>query len=300
MQPFRQYRHMRKEAQESIKLHGPYTATGDRRVQPADNIQENVDNARLEQGIHSIYGHCHSPSTTPGIVLHDGQRVTGLGVNVRRASDICERVGFETIFMVGFDGPGDQLNPKNWSKGRKWATLGIVGTTGMLVGWASSIDSTVIKQGKEEFGVSEVAESLATALFLFAFGFEFLVAAPFSETIRRNPVYLVTLSILMGFTMASGLAPNFGAQLACRFLAGLFGCTPMTTFGGSMSDIFDPIGRTFAFPVCCTLSFLGPFQAPMVGAFIGQSAHQLALDGMDDASHGYTSGRLNRSVPSRN
>lgn len=58
--------------------------------------------------------------------------------------------------------------------------------------------------------------------------------------------------------MASGLAPNFGAQLAFRFLAGLFECTPMTTFGGSMSNIFDPIDRTYAFPVCCTLSFLGP------------------------------------------
>ncbi|KAE8419683.1 major facilitator superfamily domain-containing protein [Aspergillus pseudocaelatus] len=143
----------------------------------------------------------------------------------------------------------------------------------MLVGWASSIDSTVIKQGQEAFGVSEVAESLATALFLFAFGFGSLVAAPFSETVGRNPVYIATLSILMIFTMASGLAPNFGAQLAFRFLAGLFGCTPMTTFGGSMADIFDPMDRTYAFPVCCTLSFLGPFLAPMVGAFIGQSTH---------------------------
>ncbi|OQE30975.1 hypothetical protein PENFLA_c002G00123 [Penicillium flavigenum] len=47
----------------------------------------------------------------------------------------------------------------------------------------------------------------------------------------------------------------------------------MTTFGGSMSDIFDRIERTYAFPICCTLSFLGPFLAPMVGAFIGQSTH---------------------------
>jgi MFS family permease len=143
----------------------------------------------------------------------------------------------------------------------------------MLVGWASSIDSTVIKQGQEEYGVSEVVESLATALFLIAFGVGSLVAAPFSETVGRNPVYIVTLFILMIFTMAPGLAPNLGAQLAFRFVAGLFGCAPMTTFGGSMSDIFDPIERTYAFPIYCTLSFLGPFLAPMVGAFIGQSTH---------------------------
>ncbi|GAB1196728.1 major facilitator superfamily domain-containing protein [Aspergillus pseudonomiae] len=273
MQSFRQYRSMRRDLQESIKLHGPYAAAGDRHVQPTDDILEDADDARLEKGIHSMDGHGQSPYSTPGIVLHDGQKVTVPGVNLRRASEICERVNTKTLFIVGFDGPDDKLNPKNWSIGRKWATLGIVGTTGMLVGWASSIDSTVIKQGQEAFGVSEVAESLATALFLIAFGFGSLVAAPFSETVGRNPVYIATLSILMIFTMASGLAPNFGAQLAFRFLAGLFGCTPMTTFGGSMADIFDPMDRTYAFPVCCTLSFLGPFLAPMVGAFIGQSTH---------------------------
>ncbi|KAJ6190599.1 hypothetical protein N7519_000620 [Penicillium mononematosum] len=257
---------MHKDLQESIQLHGLYAATGDQRAQPTNDILEDVDDARLEKGIRSV-------NTTPKIVLHDGKRVTVPGVKPHNVSETSERLDTDTVFIVGFDGPDDQLNPKNWSTGRKWRTLGIVGTTGMLVGWASSIDSTVIKQGQEEYGVSEVVESLATALFLIAFGVGSLVAAPFSETVGRNPVYIVTLFILMIFTMASGLAPNLGAQLAFRFLAGLFGCTPMTTFGGSMSDIFDPIERTYAFPICCTLSFLGPFLAPMVGAFIGQSTH---------------------------
>ncbi|KAJ5957359.1 hypothetical protein N7501_011638 [Penicillium viridicatum] len=266
MQSFRQYRRMRKDVQESIQLHGLNVATGDSHIQPTNDILEDVDHARLEKGIRPL-------STTPNIVLHDGKRVTVPGVKPHNVSETAERSNPETLFIVGFDGPDDQLNPKNWPTGRKWSTLGIVGTTGLLVGWASSIDSTVIKQGQEEYGVSEIVESLATALFLIAFGIGSLVAAPFSETVGRNPVYIVTLLILMIFTMASGLAPNLGAQLAFRFLAGLFGCTPMTTFGGSMSDIFDPIERTYAFPICCTLSFLGPFIAPMVGSFIGQSTH---------------------------
>ncbi|CAG8887137.1 unnamed protein product [Penicillium egyptiacum] len=253
MQSFRQYRRMRKDLQESIQSHGLYAAT------------EDVDVARLEKGIRSM-------NATPKIVLPDGKRVTVPGVKPHDVSETSERIDPETLFIVGFDGPDDQLNPKNWSTGRKWRTLGIVGTTRMLVGWASSIDSAVIKQGQQEYGVSEVVESLATALFLIAFGIGSLVAAPLSETVGRNPVYIITLLILMIFTMGSGLAPNLGAQLAFRFLAGLFGCTPMTTFGGSMSDIFDPIERTYAFPIC-SLSFLGPFLAPMVGAFVGQSTH---------------------------
>lgn len=263
---------MRQGLQESVQSYGLYAAAGDQHAQPTNDIPEDADNARLEKGIHSMGGNGNSLCDKPGIVLHDGQRVTIPGVEPHKASEICESVDSETLFIVGFYGFGNRMNPKNWSTGRKLATLGIVGTTGMQVGWASSIDSTVIRQWQEAFGVSEIAESLATALFLIAFGIGSLIAAPFSETVGRNPVYITTLSILMIFTMASGLAPNFGAQLAFRFLAGLFGCTPMTTFGGSMSDIFDPIDRTYAFPVCCTLSFLGPFLAPMVGSFIGQSS----------------------------
>lgn len=263
---------MRQDLQQKVRSHG-LDATGHQQARSAIDIRENVDDAQLEKGVrHSIEGNGHSLCDKPGIVLQNGQRVTFPGIEVRNASEVCESFDEETLFIVGFEGVDDQLNPKNWSIGRKWVTLGIVGTTGMLVGWASSIDSTVIEQGQEAFGVSEIAESLATALFLIAFGVGSLVAAPFSETVGRNPIYIATLSILMIFTMASGLAPNFGAQLAFRFLAGLFGCTPMTTFGGSMSDIFDPIDRTYAFPVCCTLSFLGPFLAPMVGSFIGQSS----------------------------
>lgn len=42
----------------------------------------------------------------------------------------------------------------------------------------------------KEFGVSEVAESLATGLFLVGFGVGALVAGPISETIGRSPVYI--------------------------------------------------------------------------------------------------------------
>ena len=58
--------------------------------------------------------------------------------------------------------------------------------------------------------------------------------------------------------MASGLAPNIGAQLAFRFLAGLFGSTPLTCAGGSISDLWDPMERVYAFPVFANAAFMGP------------------------------------------
>ncbi|KUJ24667.1 MFS general substrate transporter [Mollisia scopiformis] len=207
-----------------------------------------------------------SDDDSKDIVLRNGERVNLPGVRKHNHDG-------KDVFLVDFGGSDDQLNPKKWPHPRKYITVAIVGMTGFLVGWVSSIDSAVVQQARMEFGVSEVAESLATGLYLIAFGVGSLIAAPLSETVGRNPVYLATLSLLMIFIMASGLAPNIGAQLAFRFIAGLFGCTPLTTFGGSMADMFYPMQRTYIFPICCSLSFLGPFLAPMVGAFIGQSSH---------------------------
>lgn len=109
-------------------------------------------------------------------------------------------------------------------------------------------------------------------LFLIGFGFGAFFAGPISETVGRNPVYIVTLVLYMIFIMASGLAPNIGAQLTFRLLAGFFGSTPLTTAGGSLSDLWDSMERTYAFPIFANAAFLGPILGPVVGGFIGQSS----------------------------
>ena len=148
----------------------------------------------------------------------------------------------------------------------------IIASIGWIVGFASSIDSAALTQATQAFGVSEVTESLATGLFLVGFGVGALFAGPISETLGRNPVYIVTLSLYMIFIMASGLAPNIGSQLAFRFIAGFFGSTPLTCAGGSISDLWNPMERVYAFPIFANAAFMGPIFGPVVGGFIGQSS----------------------------
>lgn len=179
-----------------------------------------------------------------------------------------------------------------------------IAAIGWIVGFASSVDSAALKQATAEFGVGEVTESLATGLFLIGFGVGALFAGPISETVGRNPVYIATLSLYMIFIMASGLAPNIGAQLAFRFIAGCFAATPLTCAGGSISDLWGPMERvcricprsplilkfkpislrvgmtlltsiivkTYAFPVFANAAFMGPIFGPIVGGFIGESS----------------------------
>lgn len=178
------------------------------------------------------------------------------GIEVRRLT--TQQSDSRKLFVVGFEGERDHLNPKNWSNTTRWSLTLIISFVAFIVGLASSIDSAVLVQAANDFGISEVAESAATGLFLVGFGLGSLFAGPMSETVGRNPIYLITLSLYMIWIMASALAPNLGAQLVFRFFAGFFGSTPLTCVAGSLADMWTPLERVYTFPMFATIAFLGP------------------------------------------
>lgn len=165
------------------------------------------------------------------------------------------------------------LSATAWSTTKKWSATSIVTMIAFLVGWASSIDSGAIHQAASEYKVSTVTESLATGLYCIGTGIGSLFSAPLSETYGRNTIYVSTIIVFMICILVSTLIPQIAGQLVFRFLAGVFGSTPLTTAGGSIADMWNQRERTYVFPFYAASSFLGPFMAPLVGAYIGQSGH---------------------------
>lgn len=198
-----------------------------------------------------------------------GQTLTGVEVRQRKTHE----GGDGNVFVVGYEGPNDPMNPKSWSRTKRFAVTFSVASIGCVVGLASSIDSSAAKAAAAEFHVSEVVESMATGLFLIGFGVGALFAGPFSETLGRNPVYIVTLVLYMIFVMASALSPNIGAQLAFRFIGGCFAATPLVCAGGTISDIWSPMERVYTFPIFAVAAFAGPLLGPIIGGFIVQSPY---------------------------
>lgn len=199
-----------------------------------------------------------------------GVALTGIAVRDRRTNEGGADAG--KVFVVAFEGDKDPSKPHNWSTIRRLCATALVALIGFVVGAAASIDSPATHRVAREFGVGDVVEILATGLFLIGFGVGALFAGPLSETLGRNPVYILTLTIYMIFIMASGLAKNIQQQLVFRFLAGFFGSTPLTCAGGSISDLWTPMERVFAFPVFANAAFLGPVCGPILGGFIAQYA----------------------------
>ncbi|KAF4978617.1 hypothetical protein FZEAL_5020 [Fusarium zealandicum] len=196
-----------------------------------------------------------------------GQVLTGIQV---RDHESPEGHGSK-VFVVEWEGPDDPLNPKNWSVGRRIGVTLQISMIALFVGAASGIDATVLPQAAASLGVSEVAESLATGLYLVGMGLGSLVAGPFSETFGRNVVYTASMAIFMIWIMASGLAPNFGAQITFRFLAGCSASTPLVCSGGSIADMYNSLEKTWSFPLYAVTAFGGPMLGAVMGAYIGPS-----------------------------
>ncbi|KAK3670408.1 hypothetical protein LTR78_009648 [Recurvomyces mirabilis] len=182
-----------------------------------------------------------------------------------------EKDASDAFFLVEFEGPHDSLNPQNWPTWKKVSTNSMTAAVAFISGFASSIESPVIPQAAREFHVSEEAESLATVLFLVGFGAGAPLAGPLSETFGRNSVYITFMILFCCWILGTALAPNFGAQLVLKFLAGFCGSTAFTTAGGTLGDCFDHQKRGKIFPYFGMIALLGPMIAPVAGAYVGWS-----------------------------
>ena len=75
------------------------------------------------------------------------------GVNIRKRST---RDGGEgNVFVVGYEGPDDPLDPHNWSYTKRIPCTLLIASIGCVVGLASAIDSSAIVPAAAEFQISE-------------------------------------------------------------------------------------------------------------------------------------------------
>lgn len=76
------------------------------------------------------------------------------------------------------------------------------------------------------------------------------------------------MALYLIFIMASGIAPNIQSHLVFRFLAGLSASTPLSCAGGTVADLWNPLEKTYAFPVYAIPSFSGPMIGQLIGSYI--------------------------------
>lgn len=215
-------------------------------------------------------GHSQRPAdqdVEPNAPIGGAQTIPGQGESLS-----------EKHILVEWDGPDDPLNPRNWSHGRRFAAFCIVWINVFALDYASGADSQASSRISKAFHVGEEAETLSPTLYTFGIALGSLFAGPISETVGRNPVYVVSRILHVAWLLGAALSPNFGAQCAFRFLAGLGGSTLLCIHGASVADMYNPIERTWAWPLMSLASFAGTALTPTISAWIAQASITWRMD----------------------
>ncbi|KAJ7643706.1 MFS polyamine transporter [Roridomyces roridus] len=174
--------------------------------------------------------------------------------------------------IVDWEGPGDPLNPRNWSRRKKWAAT----ITASAFTFVSPVSSSMIAPGSDQvahdFGVTnEVVVALFTSIFILSYDYQFL--GPLSEIFGRNRIIQGANLWYLVWNLACGFAQNTGELLAFRFLAGIGGSAPLAIGGGVLGDIWSAEERGQAVAIYTLAPLLGPVVGPICGAYIAQKSN---------------------------
>ncbi|PYH85897.1 MFS multidrug transporter [Aspergillus uvarum CBS 121591] len=174
--------------------------------------------------------------------------------------------------LVEWDGPDDPENPHNMNYWRKWVITMSMAFMTMWITFASSVFSTATIVTAEEFHVSTEVMILGTSLVVFGFAVGPLMWSPLSELYgRRIPLFSGYL-IFAIFQIPVAVAKNVETILVCRFIIGMFGCSPLAVVGGALADFWDPVDRAIAIALFASATFVGPVLGPIVGGFLTDSS----------------------------
>ncbi|KAE8349989.1 major facilitator superfamily domain-containing protein [Aspergillus coremiiformis] len=173
--------------------------------------------------------------------------------------------------LVEWDGPDDPENPQNMPKWKKWVLTMTLSSLTMWITFASSVFSTATFATAKEYNVSTEVMTLATSLVVFGFAVGPLVWSPLSELYGRRLPLFSGYAVFAIFQIPVAVAQNVETIMLCRFLMGVFGCSPLAVVGGAMADFWDPVDRAVAIACFSAATFVGPVIGPIVGGFITES-----------------------------
>lgn len=161
--------------------------------------------------------------------------------------------------------------PLNFKPGRKWLLIGLLATMEFITPLASSMFAPAL--GYMDIDLhnnSGVLSPMVVTIFVFGFVPGPLFLAPLGEIYGRRPVLSASNVFFVAFQIGCALAPNIGALIAFRFLAGIGGSGCLAVGGGVIADLFPPQQRGLASAVYSIGPIFGPTVGPVLGGFLSQ------------------------------
>ncbi|KDQ16620.1 hypothetical protein BOTBODRAFT_186300 [Botryobasidium botryosum FD-172 SS1] len=170
-------------------------------------------------------------------------------------------------FKVSFE-RDDPEDPHNWSRAKRWYLTIFSGILAVNSTFASSAPSGILQGLTAEWPMSSEVSTLLISLFVTGYCVGPLLWAPLSEQYGRRPIFLISFLGYTGMLVGCTLAPNTGALLTFRFLAGVFASCPLANSGAVIADVWDAGTRGKAMSIYGVAPFAGPALGPIVGGYM--------------------------------
>ncbi|KIW88932.1 uncharacterized protein Z519_10416 [Cladophialophora bantiana CBS 173.52] len=162
----------------------------------------------------------------------------------------------------------DPLDPLNWKLWIKLVVLGEVSLLSFLALLSASLITPAFIPLSLFLHRGLVETAFVTSTFVACVGVSTIVWNPISNVYGRRPVYIITVAISIGMSVASGKANNFGQILTFRALNGFFGGVPLGLGSATVSDLFFTHERGFYMGIYTVSFILGGHVAPIIGGYI--------------------------------
>ncbi|TGO63399.1 hypothetical protein BCON_0013g00450 [Botryotinia convoluta] len=156
-------------------------------------------------------------------------------------------------YLVDFEGPVDQSNPLNWPLWYKW-TLIIKSCNCLMLTCPPPPYITLIAS------IWELGEAVGA-----------LLTSPLSEIFGRAPIYNVTNTLFVVFSIASGLSTSPGMLIGFRFLNGMDDAS-ISLNSSIAGDLFVQAERGLPIAILSFPPLIGPVLGPIIGGYLTQFA----------------------------
>lgn len=174
--------------------------------------------------------------------------------------------------IVDWESPDDPEKAMNWTSKKKWSNQAIIASVTFLTPLASSMVAPGVPEILKDFNTAnETIGALVVSIYILGYALGPLFIAPMSEVYGRLITYHVNNILFIVWTIACALAPNIGALLTFRVLAGIAGSCPITIGGGSIADLFKQEQRGAAMALFALGPLMGPVIGPVAGGYLAQA-----------------------------
>ncbi|KAI3614619.1 hypothetical protein CBS9595_003890 [Malassezia furfur] len=173
--------------------------------------------------------------------------------------------------MVRWDGYKDPEHAINLPFVYRMYVTALGSLMTLTTAFASSSPSFLIPQIMREFNTTEEVVKASTFLFVGGFCFAPLVWAPIAERYGHKWTFVASMTGFTAFNLGCAFAPNIGALIVFRLLAGAFGSCPMSNVAPMVAGLYSIRYLIVSIAMFAVAPMAGPCLGPIVGGYIEQA-----------------------------